>query len=49
MRKEKTLILEREDMIETKNSKNILLIDFTDFKISVKPLQENSIIFIKNF
>jgi hypothetical protein len=33
MKKEVTLILGREDMIETKNGKNILLIDFTDFKI----------------
>jgi hypothetical protein len=49
MRKEEILILEREDMIETKNSKSILLIDFTDFKISVKPLQENEIVlFIDN-
>ena len=44
MKKEVTLILGREDMIETKNGKNILLIDFTDFKISVKPFQENGII-----
>jgi hypothetical protein len=44
MRKEETLILGREDMIETKNGKSILLIDFTDFKISVKPFQENGII-----
>jgi hypothetical protein len=44
MRKEEALILGREDMIETKNGKTILLIDFTDFKISVKPFQENVII-----
>jgi hypothetical protein len=44
MRKEEVLILGREDMIETKNGKTILLIDFTDFKISVKPFQENGII-----
>jgi hypothetical protein len=44
MRKEVTLILGREDMIKTKNGKNILLIDFTDFEISVKPFQENGII-----
>jgi len=44
MRKEVTLILGREDMIETKNGKNILLIDFTDFEISVNPFQENGII-----
>ena len=44
MRKEVTLILGREDMIKTKNGKNILLIDFTDFEISVKPFQDNGII-----
>ena len=49
MRKEETLILERDDMIETHQGKDILLIDFTDFKISVRPLQENGIIlFIDN-
>lgn len=49
MRKEETLILGREDMIETHKGKNILLIDFTDFKISVRPLKENGIIlFIDN-
>ena len=31
-------------MIKTKNGKNILLIDFTDFEISVKPFQDNGII-----
>ena len=44
MRKEETLILEREDMIERNQGKDILLIDFTDFKISVRPFQENGII-----
>lgn len=49
MKKEETLILGREDMIERNQGKNILLIDFTDFKISVKPFQENGIIlFIDN-
>ena len=44
MRKEETLILGREDMIERNQGKDILLIDFTDFKISVRPFQENGII-----
>jgi hypothetical protein len=44
MRKEETLILGREDMIETKNGKDIRIIDFIDFKISIKPSQENGII-----
>jgi hypothetical protein len=44
MRKEETLILGREDMIETYQRKDIILIGFTDFKISVKPFQENGII-----
>jgi hypothetical protein len=36
-------------MIETKKDKDILLIDFTDFKMSVKPQQKNEIIlFIDN-
>ena len=49
MRKEETLILEREDMIETHQGKDILLIGFTDFKISVRPFHENGIIlFIDN-
>jgi hypothetical protein len=49
MRKEETLILGREDMFEENQGKYILLIDFTDFKISVKPFQENGIIlFIDN-
>ena len=49
MRKEETLILGREDMIESNQGKDILLVDFTDFKISVKPFQENGIIlFIDN-
>jgi len=49
MRKEETLILEREDMIENNQGKDIRIIDFTDFKISVKPFQENGIIlFIDN-
>ncbi len=49
MRKEETLILKREDMIESNQGKDILLVDFTDFKISVKTFQENEIIlFIDN-
>ena len=49
MRKEETLILGREDMIEHNQGKDIRIIDFTDFEISVKPLQENGIIlFIDN-
>ena len=49
MRKEETLILGREDMFETQQGKNILLIDFTDFKISVNKILENGIIvFIDN-
>ena len=49
MRKEETLILGREDMFETQQGKNILLIDFTDFKISVNKTLENGIIvFIDN-
>jgi hypothetical protein len=44
MRKEETLILGREDMIETENGKDIRIIDFIDFKISIKPFQENGII-----
>ena len=46
---EETLILGREDMFETQQGKNILLIDFTDFKISVNKILENGIIvFIDN-
>ena len=46
---EETLILGREDMFETQQGKNILLIDFTDFKISVNKTLENGIIvFIDN-
>ena len=49
MKKEETLILGREDMFETQQGKNILLIDFTDFKISVNKTLENGIIvFIDN-
>lgn len=49
MRKEETLILEREDMIKTRQGKDILLIGFTDFKISVRPFHENGIVlFIDN-
>ena len=49
MKKEETLILGREDMFETQQGKNILLIDFTDFKISVNKILENGIIvFIDN-
>lgn len=49
MRKEETLILGREDMIETQKGKDILLIDFTDFKISKRHFQANGIIlFIDN-
>ena len=49
MRKEETLILGREDMIERNQGKDILLVDFTDFKISVRHFQENGIIlFIDN-
>ena len=49
MRKEETLVLEREDMIENHQGKDILLIGFTDFKISVRPFHENGIIlFIDN-
>lgn len=44
MRKEETLILGREDMIENYQGKDILLIDFTDFKISVNKTLENGII-----
>ncbi len=40
-----TLILGREDMIESEKNKNILLIDFFDFKISIKkPILEYSIV-----
>jgi len=49
MRKEETLILGREDMIENNQGKDIRIIDFTDFEISAKPFQENGIIlFIDN-
>lgn len=44
MRKEETLILGREDMTELNQGKNILLVDFNDFKISIKPFHENGII-----
>lgn len=44
MRKEETLILGREDMIENNQGKNICFIDVTDFKISLKLLQENGIV-----
>ena len=44
MKKQITLILEREDMFEIKNDKNILLIDFNDFKMSVKSVYEYGII-----
>ena len=49
MRKEEILILSREDMSDNENSKDITLIDFTDFKISTKHFKENGIIsFIDN-
>jgi len=39
-----TLILGREDMIDTEKGKNILLIDILDFKISVKPFQTHGVV-----
>jgi len=42
--KEKTLILKRKDMIEYNQGKDIHFIEATDFKISVKEFQKNSII-----
>ena len=39
-----TLILGRKDMIENYQGKDILLINFTDFKISVNKTLENGII-----
>jgi hypothetical protein len=44
MRKEEVLILGIEDMIDSHKGKDILLIDFTHFKISVKPFRVNGII-----
>lgn len=44
MRKEEILIIGREDMIESKICKDIFFIDFTDFKISLKPLKESGFI-----
>jgi len=44
MKKEEILILEREDLFEEKQDKSIVLIDFTDFKISTKAIQVNGII-----
>ena len=50
MKQENVLILKREDMTESRKGRSILLIDFTDFKISDKPIIENSsiILFIDN-
>lgn len=38
------IMLGREDMIPKKTGKDILLIDFGDFKISEKPIRENDLI-----
>ena len=44
MIKEEIVILEREDMFESEKEKDILLIEFADFKISTKPYQQTAII-----
>lgn len=42
-------MLGREDMIPQKTGKDILLIDFGDFKINEKPIRENElIVFVDN-
>jgi len=44
MRKEETLIVGREDLIDNSKSKDILLINFTDFNSSMNPFQNNNIV-----
>lgn len=46
MRKEEVLILGREDVVETSRGKDILLINFTDFKGLKIFLREALVIFI---
>lgn len=44
MRKEETLILDRDDLINSSRDKTIADINFMDFKISLKPAREVNIV-----